>query len=115
MAGGQCVQTVQLFNGNLPTRLALHRGRRDEISLLKCRRCFTSKEKGAHALNECPYSHDSICARHDAVVDKGIHKELSKRPELSVHKEVSVKVDMEGFRPDLVTFDQEEVKIVEVM
>ena len=36
LCGGDYVQAVQLYSGNLPTRLALHRGRQVDNSLLMC-------------------------------------------------------------------------------
>ena len=113
LGGGQYVQAVQLYSGNLPTRLALHRGRQVDIRLLMCRRCHRSKETPAHVLNDCDFVHRAIVNRHNAVVNL-LAKELSKRPQTTVHKEVLVKVNMEGFRPDMLVLENEKIYIVEV-
>ena len=82
------MQAVQRMSNYLPTRLALHRGRQVELSLTKCRRCASTKKTPAHVLNNCSKVHRAIIARHDAVVNR-LASLLGKRPDLTVHKEVT--------------------------
>ena len=113
LQGGEYVQAVQVYSGNLPTRLALHRGRQVDNSLLMCRRCHRCKETTAHIMNDCGSVHRAIVDRHNAVC-RTLSSILSKRPGTQVHSEVLIKVNMEGFRPDMIVLENSRIYVLEV-
>ena len=116
LKGARYVQAVQLLSGNLPTRMAMHRGHSSDLDLVSCRRCpraANQRETVAHVLNGCPWGHSRWIARHDAVVRK-IAQALEKDPEMRVIIEPRLCVDQEGLEPDLVVVHEEFVRVVEV-
>ncbi len=62
LKGHQFVRAIQLLSGNLPTRMALHRGhtRGTNRANVLCRRCGVCAETTAHCLSACSSVKDAI-------------------------------------------------------
>ena len=113
LRGYELVRSAQLLSGNLPTRLALHRGHTNVRENVTCRRCSAKTESAAHVLSDCPKVKDAYVKRHNCVRD-WLARSLEGTRGREVLKEVQYQIRGERFRPDLTILTEDEIHIVEV-
>ena len=112
LKGHELVRTCQLLSGNLPTRMAEHRGHTEDFLNVACRRCGMFKETAAHVLSNCGDIRKAYSKRHDRV--KECLARFMEASGKTVYKELEYRQRGERFRPDLTVVTKEAVEIVEV-